>query len=97
MDEPSLPSFSWKFKRVLKASRTFDQNGSNYKRQKKQFFQEESVARLSQAHYVVEGANLVKQDKLLYFDFFSLSFVPQFVFLGNHKYYHIFQCISWNL
>jgi hypothetical protein len=56
MDEPSLPVFSWKFKRVLKRIQNFDQNGSNYQRQKKTILsREESVARLSQAHYVVEG------------------------------------------
>jgi hypothetical protein len=41
----------------FKASRVFDQNGSNYQKTKEKtiFSREESVARLSQAHYVVEG------------------------------------------
>jgi hypothetical protein len=81
-----------KFKRVLRRIQNFDQNGS-IKDKRKQFFQEKSSARLSQAHYVVEGANLVRNNgSKLFADFFSLSldFTDSTFFLSNHKYYHIF-------
>jgi cytochrome c oxidase subunit 3 len=49
------------------------------KTKKKTIFQEESVARLSQAHYVVEGANLVRNEygSKLFADFFSLSLISR--------------------
>jgi cytochrome c oxidase subunit 3 len=51
---------------------------------------------LSQAHYVVEGANLVRNEygSKLFADFFSLSLISRIPrFSGVHKYYHIFSML----
>jgi cytochrome c oxidase subunit 3 len=54
---------------------------------KRKQFKRESVARLSQAHYVVEGANLVRNEYgKLFADFFSLSLIsriPRFSVIIN--------------
>jgi cytochrome c oxidase subunit 3 len=64
---------------------------------RKQFYpRAESEARLSQAHYVVEGANLETNTVVNYLLIsFSLDFTDFHVSLGNDII--SFQCINWNL
>jgi cytochrome c oxidase subunit 3 len=62
---------------------------------KRKQFSRESVARLSQAHCC--WRNLVETNTEVNYLLTSFLYhwfrIPRF--LGNHKYYHIFQCISW--
>jgi cytochrome c oxidase subunit 3 len=84
-----------KFKRVLNASELLIRTEVITKT-KETILSRESVARLSQAHYVVEGANLVETNTEV--NYLLTSFLYHF-FTDSTFFWVIilsyFQCVSW--
>jgi cytochrome c oxidase subunit 3 len=94
MDEPSLPSYSVaEVQAGFKAHPELLIRTEVITKDKKKTIlsREESVARLSQAHYVVEGANLVRNE------YGSKLFADFFFFITGFHGFHVFSGVIINI